>query len=375
MRVFSFFVVLFFHLCINEGRAQVAIYNSETAKETIRPVLTQIYSGDFQSAEKMIKGLEAKFSGHPLIPFLRAMLMQNKYYPLKADHPQSEKYVKYLYETITNADRLKDKPEFEYELPFFYLSAYGYLAKHYGDQGSYTSAISRAQKAYDQLKKGFELTDVFAEYYFSTGLYQYYREKYPEVHPIYKSMVWVFPSGDKANGLKNIKIARDEAIFTSTEATIYLGHLYMRYENEPSKSFKYYRELTEDFPKNQVFAMSYCENLWLLGRHAELKDAMMVMKDSENAYFSKIYNMYNHLLDVYSQKKPLSENKLTIMTEAFDEFADRGNHPKSIIYLAYARAYQSEGNSTLQKKYAKLAKSNAAYAHISDLADNVLKAL
>ena len=69
------------------------------------------------------------------------------------------------------------------------------------------------------MKTGFDLMHKNPEFYYTTGLYNYYREQYPESHPGYKTVVWVLAGGDKEKGLQLLHKASKEALFTKTEAT------------------------------------------------------------------------------------------------------------------------------------------------------------
>ena len=91
---------------------------------------------------------------------------------------------------------------------------------------------------YSFMKKGFDLTEEYREFNFPVGMYNYYREKYPELHPVYKPFMFFFRNGDVSKGLRQLERSVKENVFTKPEAGMFLVHIYLYYENNPAAALK-----------------------------------------------------------------------------------------------------------------------------------------
>ncbi len=102
-----------------------------------------------------------------------------------------------------------DRPE----AMFLYFTAEAMLAKisHYEHEPF--AAIRHAKNAYPYIQKGKAFQQQYPDFYLSTGLYNFYREVYPEIHPFYKTVAWVMTSGDKKLGMSQLQFATQKALF------------------------------------------------------------------------------------------------------------------------------------------------------------------
>ena len=66
------------------------------------------------------------------------------------------------------------------------------------------------------------MSSVYPDFYFFTGLYNYYREAYPEAHPIYKVLAFLFPRGDREKGSAELQNAGANSIMLKAEAYSFL---------------------------------------------------------------------------------------------------------------------------------------------------------
>ena len=67
------------------------------------------------------------------------------------------------------------------------------------------------------------LPTYYSDFYFFTGVYNYYREAYPEAYPVYKPLALLFPKGSKTKGLEDLLIASKNSIFLKAEAFSFLS--------------------------------------------------------------------------------------------------------------------------------------------------------
>jgi len=59
-----------------------------------------------------------------------------------------------------------------------------FKAMFWADNGKSGKVVPDLRTMYKRTKEGFELKDRFVEFYFSTGLYNYYIEAYPEAEKL-----------------------------------------------------------------------------------------------------------------------------------------------------------------------------------------------
>ena len=239
-------------------------------KSTLKQVkegMDYIYNQDFQKSSRIIAQIE-KTSQKSAIPHLmKAMQAFWKYYPISLNEDRLEIYQNHLlmsYERSTEV--LENDPE-NPEAIFLAMASQGLLAESYSDAGRSFKAVGAAKRAYNYIKKGSAKLDEFTEFYLTTGLYNYYREYYPDAYPIYKPFMSFFMKGDKAKGIRQLEKAAREASISHVIAQYYLSYIYMRYEYIPSKALRQGRILHQQYPNNELFSAIYLETLIINNRY------------------------------------------------------------------------------------------------------------
>jgi hypothetical protein len=241
------------------------------------------------------------------------------------------------------------------------------------DNGNNMKALKEAKNAYAYIKMGFDLVEKFPEFYFPSGIYNYYRVKYPEEHPFFKPFLWFFRDGDKEEGLNMLKTGAEKAIFTKAECLTYLCHIYLRYENNPNTALPYARKLHIRYPQNLNFTALYIENLlWMseytvaIPRIEELRAGALPLYRYVGEVFYGVY-LEKFLIDLKgardaylrAEQMGLEEN-VTIP------------HYESILNLGLGRINQKMGNEDTAKSYFKKAAKYAEYSMIKDEANALI---
>ena len=218
-----------------------------------------VYNANLDSALRYADSLEAYLPDHPAVPLMRATALLWSNIPTISDKVFLI-MERQLDSAVLLAKRRDPKLE-DPEMIFFAVSAYGLLAEYYADKNYTMKAVAQAGRAYRLLKKGFDLTEEYPEFLFTTGLYNYFRERYPEKHPIYKPLLWFFRSGDKKLGLQQLERATEIAFLTKVEAHVYLSYIYLRYEYKPERAQEYLSRLCLLYPNNYYAKAKYLESL------------------------------------------------------------------------------------------------------------------
>ena len=254
MKAFLFLIVVLLPTLVFSQVFEEGLVQSLTKKGA-----DHVYNSNPDSAIYYADSIGTYLPNHPVVPLMKAMSLLWSSIPIISDslfHIMERQ----LDSAILLASQ--EDPQFEDpEMIFFAMSAHGLLAEYYADRDYRMKAVGEASHAYGLLRKGFDLTDEYPEFLFTVGLYNYFREKYPEKHPLYRPLLWFFKGGDKELGLMQLKSAIDIAFLTKVEAHLYLSYIYLRYEYEPKMAQKYLSRLCLMYPNNYYAKAKYLESL------------------------------------------------------------------------------------------------------------------
>jgi tetratricopeptide (TPR) repeat protein len=235
----------------------------DNAKNTslVKKGVDYVYNMQPDSALIYIDSIESVLPQHPVVPLLRALNVLWSSMPNVTEDSTFAIFTNHLYETVRLAGRIDGERQEHPEAIFFEIAARGLLAEYYADADFFMKAITEAGKAYNLLRPVSQLTAVNPDFYLPIGVYNYFREKYPERHPTYKPLLWFFRSGDVELGISQVKQACEHAILTKVEAYIYLSYIYLRYEELPELAQTYLLDLSKIYPNNHYVVSKYLESL------------------------------------------------------------------------------------------------------------------
>jgi len=353
---------------------QTRLLDDKETSLLILQAMDSTYNLNFEAAEQLTAKIEKRIPQHPAVFLLKAFQVNVKHIPLREGSPYYDQFVLLLRLSIEESEKLLEKDKDDVEGIFFSMASHGYLAQLYADNGKNMKALGEAKSAYSFIKIGFDLIDLYPEFYFSSGLFNYYREKYPEVHPYFKTVVWFFRSGDKKLGIEMLKKGAESAIFTRTECLTYLLHIYLRYENQPTQSIKYAKILINLYPRDLIYTTMYVENLVRLKQYYKAIPDINRLKNSDKAFFRYIGEIFygNYLeialydmkgaLDVYTRADKIANDEHT-----------RTPHYDSILFLGLGRVNKKMGEGQIALSYFKKAAKSAEYSAQMDEAEYYLK--
>lgn len=311
-----------------------------------------IYNQEFAEAEFVIDSLEQKLPDHPIVPMMKAMSLAWRDQPLRISSPVYPEHEKYLNETIAKSEAISNKDANNLEAMFFEMSAHGLLAEYYAQEGSSFKAMSQAKQTYNLIKKTMEHTAESPELLFLSGLYNYFREKYPERHPIYKSFVWIFKSGDVERGLVQLDSAVHHSKIVKIEAGLYLAYIWLRYENRADKARYYLERLNTMYPANDYFKAKFLECLMRQKDYEHALPLISQLQAHKKPYFRMSGEIFR---GVYAEKVERS-------LDAAERFykrgldtgklcPDRGEYYRSVAYLGLGRIAEANNNVDLAATY------------------------
>ncbi|WP_370089465.1 hypothetical protein [Ekhidna sp.] len=352
------------------GSAQV--FEKGHVQDLVRKGTDHIYNASPDSAEFYISKAEKYIPQHPVIPLMRAMTILWSNIPTISDDLFLQMEVQL--DSAIELARIKDPNLEKPEMIFFAMAAYGLLAEYYADQGHTVKAVGEANRAYGLMKKGFDIVDDNPEFLLTTGLYNYFREKYPEKHPMYKPLLWFFRSGNKELGLKQLEMACNASFLTTVEAHVYLSYIYLRYEYKPDLAQNYLSALCKKYPNNYYAKAKYVESL---ANPVDFKNAPLDVIYSLITHESSYYRLAGYVFlgyyeEIIIRNKEKAEYAYRKGLAYGDELPAHGEFFKSFGYLGLARVLIEKGEKAEAEELLDLALDYAETAQVESEAKKLL---
>jgi tetratricopeptide (TPR) repeat protein len=349
------------------------ILKDPIAKSWILEGLNKSYNFQFAEAEEIYNKIKLKYPTNPAYSTLMQMMLFTQHAPIKENAKVKAQYILHLNKAVELSEKMIAKNENDTEGIFFMLSSLGSLAAWQADNEEMMKAVNTARKAFPYMKKGMKLTDIQADFLFTTGLYNYYIEQYPEDHPIVKPFMIFFSDGNKKLGLQQMEGCSNKAIFTHVEAAYYSAYIYLKHESRSDKALIFMNNLMEKYPNNLLFVSKKAECLVNLARYDIAKPLVENLLKSQG----KLYPLAGFLFQGIIEEK---QAKNDILAEAFykkvlkipaDVRFTQDYH--AIAYLGLARISLREKNKKQAKQYLEKAIELSEYQSTDSEAKRLLK--
>jgi hypothetical protein len=150
------------------------------------------------------------------------------------------------------------------------------------------------------------------EFYFTSGMYNYYVEVYPEEHPIVKPLLVFFKNGDKALGLKQIDTATKVGTITKAESCYYISHIYLKYEAKPEKAAMYMEKLSGFVSEKPYLSDEARGSTMLLsGKYdqAHEKALQLLRKQVSTGFYPAAWRTFQGILEEKDRKNDAAAQK------------------------------------------------------------------
>ena len=319
--------------------------------------VNDMYNFRFSEAEMKFKWIKKQHPEHPLPYFLLGLSEWWKIVPNIDIQTYDDKFLAYMDTSITLSERMYDANEKNIEAAFFLAAAHGFKARLFSERREWRKATFAGKNSLKYLDKSKGFEELSPEFLFGDALYNYYREWIPDNYPALKSILWLFPKGDRELGLKQLREVSNYAFYTRTEAQYFLMRIYTD-ENQPAKAYQLARYLHETFPDNAYFHRYFARMAYAQGRidEAEEASASILDKLSRNmpgyeatsgryaSYFLAYIHYHNNDLE---QAKSFYK-KAVVYSEQVNAF-ESGYYIASLSALA--RIYDKEQNYAEAEKY------------------------
>jgi hypothetical protein len=359
---FSFMVILLISI---SGKCQTRLLERPDLLAKIKSELSYTYSNDFDKASEVLIDLKKEIPGHPVISFMEALIIYWENFPLIPENTKSDKFINLLEETVQKGESMVEKDPESLEGLFFGLFARAFFSQFWADNGKPGKVFPYLSSIYHQTLKSMDVQDKFTEFYFTSGLYNYYIEAYPEKHPAYKPIKLLFKSGDKEKGLIFLNYCAENAVYVKNEARYFLTHIFMCYESNPEKASEYASGLYREFPRNPFYLGNYAEAL-IYNNKYPIAEIMVNNLYSLPGDFAKMeYHLYKGILNEKYRRdieSGFSEYKKAIVL--CEQFGESGSHYKAVAFMGLGRYYRFKKDRSESNRYFRMAENLSTYDYV-----------
>ena len=353
--MFKWFVTaLLLFLPISTVRSQ--ILKDASTMQLVKKSIDCIYGFKFDEAEKMINEIKSQYPEHPVIILLNGLTDYWKNFPMVPGSVAGETFKKDMFLCIEISEKIiSHGNEAEYILSN--LSGRGLLLLYFTDNDLYRDVIPLASGTYKYLKQSFNHTFECFDLLYFAGVYNYYRDAYPRIYPIYRSLALLFPPGSSKVGIWQLTKCSEEGYILSNESNYLLFWLMMNYENDSNQSLKYIKKLSEQFPENPLYRIMYIKNLLLNKSYNEAEEIIKNYKpEVPNPYYSACLYVFNGIIQekkYYDHTK--ARNYYLTGLNKLEPFGAYANEFNAYAYFGLSRVYNISDEKYKKKEYHKKA--------------------
>ena len=345
------------------------ILNQLSIVRKLEKGINAMYNWQFDSADSIYAILSKEVAHHPVIPFFKSQLILWKNSPIDYQSAIFRDIENLLMKTIYISEKILTQDKQHLEAIFFKMSSHALLALFYRDNGEIFKAVAQARWVLKYLSNAKQLKEELRDFYLSIGLYNYFREAFPEKYPIYKPLVIFFPSGDKKTGINQIYYSATNGLFSHAEALHFLTEIYLEYEYNKQKAIQSAHNLVKLYPQNQYFYIKYIEVLVLVKDFEKAQHQINLSKENRGNIDRNFYKVASQVLQamIYDlQNHNLEEAKrlYLISKEEIEDIPQSEVHFKAYIYMGLSKYCEKEEE---KKEYQQLSQKYDK--------DNILKTL
>jgi len=356
--------LLLFCLSINTS-CQIRLLESNDVLDEIKRSLSHLYNYQFTEARSSLSLIRDKADGHPSIPFLEALIIYWENYPMTIDNPDTPEFLLRVEEAYNSAGQLLKTDPDDLEGIFFDLFGKAFYVMFWADNGKPGKVLPYLSVMYKQTIAGFTLKESFNEFYFTTGLYNYYITAYPEKHPSYKPIAMLFRKGDKEEGLRQLEYCAENAVFLRVEARFFLSFIYLSYENNVRKASEYASMLYREFPGNSFYTGLYAQIL-MLDNKFPLAEVLIKNLDKKDNNFSSMqaFVLRGIYLEKYKKDYEAAFSEYQKGLELSQKYGPLTKDYTALSLMGIGRYYKRNANLSAASGYYKMAKNTCSYDYI-----------
>lgn len=363
-------IILFIFSTLTTSAQYAELSGNPASRAQLTTAVEQIYNFQPTTADATLAALGRTNPDHPVIELLQAVNLYWQWFPARTNKTQEQR-IRALLQIASKASEkwmAASKGNQNPEAMYAYFSAQALLAKLDNFAHANFGAAGHAKNAYPYIKRCNDYQQQYPDFYMVSGLYNYLREKYPEIHPFYKTVVWVMRSGNKELGLKQLGVAAQQSLFSKAEAGFYLGHILLDYEKKPLAALPILQQTAQMYPNNLYMNAKYADALLAADRPAQALPIIARLRASSDATYRLFGQLYQARYDLLAGKLTEAQTGATAVLRA---------NPTDETLLAWAnvvlaRISQRQGQTKPARAYYKTAIDLSEYPLLRDEANAYL---
>jgi len=353
-------------LILSSASLNAQLLQDTTALTLVKKDIDYIYNLKFNNAREVYTRISQLYPAHPIVFLLRGIIIYWENYPMTSASPAVVSFEDDMNQSIRLSEK-NDNPDYDAEYLLADLCARGMLLSFYADNNLTMKVIPLTTGTYKYLKHAMNLTSPISDLYYFTGLYKYYREAYPEIHPIYKSLAFMLMHGDTKTGLKELQIASEKSVLLRADSYLTLTGIYSGFENKYSEALYYSKSLYELYPDNVLYLATYIKNLLLMKQYDEAEYLITASSEEAGNNFSRAQLI---ILKGIIQEKKYRDNNLAMQYYNngilnISNFGRYGNEYAAYAYFGLSRINKTTGDKQASMKYWKIAMKLASFKSIN----------
>lgn len=351
--------------CLNSSVLHAQILKDTATLNLITKGINYIYDFQFKNAEEVFNQISLTCPGHPIVSLFRGIITYWENYPLLPSSAASVSFVTEMQCCIALSEKKMTRQD-EPEYLLINLCARCMLLLYYSDNDLTSEVFPLTMSSYKYLRRSFNFTSVYSDFNFFTGLYNYYREAYPEAYPIYKAMALLFPKGSKTRGLRELQTSAKNSIFLKADSYSFLSGICIYFESNYDKAYYYSNSIFKLYPDNIQYLAMHIKNLLLLKQYDNAEKLIISTGLlSTNPFYQVQLTVFNGILQEknyhnYNQAQEYYKNAINNISH----FGAYGNEFAAYAYFGLSRMSEANGDRRGKKIYRKKALELAEFKKI-----------
>jgi tetratricopeptide (TPR) repeat protein len=329
-----------------------------------------LYNFKYDKAERQFRSLRRRYPNHPMPYFLMGLSTWWKIVPTNVQTKLYDKtFYAYMDTTIAKAEKLYDKDDKNYEACFFLSAAYGFAGRLQAERGSWPKATVSARRALKYLELSKEANGLSPEFLFGQALFNYYAVWIPDNYPLLKPVLLLFPKGNKALGLQQLRSVADNGVYVGPEAKVFLMRILNNEEGNSTQAMPLARNLAAKFPDNGYFQRFYALLSFNEGEYRECERVSREILDKINRGMPGYEGISGRYATYFMGW--LMQNKYKDLAKAKDYyqrcivFSEATEDTRGGFYL-----FANLNLARMADKAGDIKEARRYYAEVADIADN-----
>lgn len=259
------------------------------AEQHVQEGIELVYNYQLDSARTKFQKVVDRHPEHPGGHFFVAMVDWMRILVNLEDTSLDERFYEQLERVIDLSDKILDRRSHDIGALFFKGGAIGFRGRLRAHREQWVRAANDGRRALPIVRKAKRLSPDNADIMLGEGIYNYYAAVIPEMLPWVRPFLIFFPSGDKEEGLEQLRTASKEGRYAGIESAYFLMQILYFNENKYREGFEISQMLYERFPGNPLFHRYYGRFNVALGRW-----------DEAYKTFSSVIDRYNEGVEGYN---------------------------------------------------------------------------